>query len=449
MSNMLGFSRAVIAVLVVLCCSNAFAANCGSTWITSVADADTLRQNCRVVTGHVGIGPFSGNDTVHINLDGVEVIEGTLGEYPYTQRDYLTQPSYTLSSSSLKKADAVEFGNYDTHIVNLTLSSLTSVNNYVNIGIYAYNLVYLDLTSLHSADSITLGSPNLHTLHHTELRNVTTLAIGPMEINSLDSLSDNELNLDELYISGPFPNVSNIAIGFTSVNYIQISGNSPITLGGSSTKEMSIKQLNLESITDLKRSAKLKTLEVDSMKLSGPIHITHLEIPFDNLRQLQVLQRENNPLKSITLPPKAVNWTGGFGLVITGGPDLNLTSMYGADDQGKRIQTWYWPKNVSLIDISGATVGNTFFDPFVNQQMGLNKDFPPSVLSYFRINPSANSTTFNCTTFRELEGMGRLPSDGYKFACYNSYLVSGAIRVHVPITLSLFGAVLGIYIWMI
>ncbi|KAJ5494845.1 hypothetical protein N7463_010932 [Penicillium fimorum] len=396
MSNMFGFSRAVIAALVVLCCSNA------------------LRRNCPVVTGHVGIGPFSGNDTVHINLDGVEVIEGTLGEYPYTPRDYLlTQPSYTLSR------------------------------------IHAYDLVDLDLTSLHSADSITLGSPNLHTLHHTKLRNATSLSIHSMQINSLDSLSDNELNLEKLYINGPFPNVNSIAIGCTSVDYMQVLDNSSVTLGGSSTKEMTIKQLDLNSITGLKRSATLQTLEVDSMKLSGPIHITHLKIPFDNLRELQVLQQENSPLKTITLPPKAVDWTGGFGLVVTGGPDLNLTSRYGADDQGKRIQTWYWPKNVLLIDISGATVGNTFFDSFVTQQMGLNKDFPPSVLSDFRIVPSANSTTFNCTTFRELEGMGRLPSDGYEFSCYDPYLASGAIRVHVPITLSFVSAVLGICIWMI
>jgi hypothetical protein len=33
----------------------------------------------RIVYGHVGIGPFADNGTVHINLDGVEMIAGTLG----------------------------------------------------------------------------------------------------------------------------------------------------------------------------------------------------------------------------------------------------------------------------------------------------------------------------------------------------------------------------------
>ncbi|KAJ5186076.1 hypothetical protein N7472_010916 [Penicillium cf. griseofulvum] len=429
MSNMLGFSRAVITVLVVLCCSNAFAANCSSTWITSVADADMLRQNCRVVTGHVGIGPFSGDDTVHINLDGIEAIEGTLGEYPYARHNYFTQPSYTLTSSSLKKVDAVEFGEYNTRIVNLTLPSLTSVNDYVLIGRLAYQLAYLDITSLHSARSITLGSPDLKTLHHTNLRNVTSLSIYPMQVDSLDSLSDNELNLDDLYIKGPFPNVNNIPIGFKSVDFIQISDNSSVTLGGSSTKGMTIKRLNLDNVTGFKRSAKLKTLEVGYLKFSDPVYITHLELPFDNLGTLIIQQYDANPLKSITLPPQR-------------------RELDRADDQGNPIQTWYWPKNVTLIDISAATVKNTFFDPFVVQQMGLNKDFPPSVLSAFRISPLENSTSFNCTTFRELQGMGRL-SDADNFACYDPDLTSGSIRVHVPITLSLVSAVLGISIWML
>jgi hypothetical protein len=339
-----------------------------------VADADTLRQNCRVVTGHVGIGPFTGDETVHINLDGVEMIEGTLGEYPYARHDYFTQPSYTLTSSSLKKADAVEFGKYNTRIVNLTLPSLTSVNDYVFIGKLAYKLAYLDIRSLNSARSIALGSPDLKTLHHTNLRNVTNLSIYPMQVDSLDSLSDNELNLDNLYIKGPFPNVNNIPIGFKSVDFIQISDNSSVTLGGSSTKGMTIKRLDLDNVTGFKRSTKLMTLEVGYLKFSDPIYITHLELPFDNLGTLKIEQYDDNPLKSITLPPNAVDWTGGFALVIDRAPDLNLTSMYGANDQGNPIQTWYWPKNVTLVDISAATVGNAFL--FVSLPCCSHKSLP-------------------------------------------------------------------------
>ncbi|KAJ5458877.1 hypothetical protein N7530_010821 [Penicillium desertorum] len=455
---MLGLSRApLIAPLLAvwLCCSMeltlqyAFAANCSSTWIKSVADADKLRRNCRIVYGHVGIGPFADNGTVHINLDGVEMIVGTLGESPLMQSNDVTQPYYTLSSSSLEAVDAVEIGYYGTKVVNLSLPSLKSVRDYFEVGRRAYNLTYLDISSLNFARSITLSSRNLTTLHHTGLRNVTAMNIDAMKIDSLDSLTDNQLNMSQVFIQGPFPNVNEIAIGFTSAKYLHIDDNSSLILGGSSTTEMTIKELSLHGITDLKRSAQLKTLKVDTLKLSSSISITDLEIPFDDLRSLNIQQRwEIHPMKSITLPPKAVDWTGGFDLDIVGAPDLNLTSIYGANDKGNRVQTWYWPKNVSRIQISDVTVGNAFFDPFVTQQKGpFDSQVPPSVVSSFGVSPAVNSS-FNCTPFVELQSMGRLPD--VLFMCDDSEPPSsGAVPVHLPVPLSLVSAVLGICILML
>lgn len=327
-----------------------------------MADADTLRQNCRVITGDVDIGPFTDNGTVNINLDGVEVIEGILKESYSMEDNYVTQPYYTLSSSSLKKVNGLEFGRYSTKLVNLTLPSLASVDVSLDIGIVAYNLTYLDITSLDSAHIISIGPPNLTTLHHTGLRNVTTLYIYPMLIDSLDSLTDNPLNLSQAYIQGLFPNVNNIVIGFTSAHYIRIYDNSPLTLGGSSTMEMTIKGIFIGGVTDLKRNAQLKTLKVDSIELGVGTPIAHLGLPFDNLRSLKIWAgyKWTRPLESITLPPKAVNWTGGFEFHISSAAYLNLTSIYGADDQGNRIQTWYWPKNVSSISLSGVKIGNEF-----------------------------------------------------------------------------------------
>ncbi|KAJ5419921.1 uncharacterized protein N7487_003471 [Penicillium crustosum] len=368
-------------------------------------------------------------------------------------RDLPTQPYYTLSSSSLQKVNGLEFGRYNTKAVNLTLPSLASVDISVDIGVLAYNLTYLDITSLDSAHSITIGPPNLTTLHHTGLRNVTTLYIHPMLIDSLDTLTDNPLNLSQTYIRGLFPNVNNIAIGFTSADYIHIYDNSALTLGGSSTMEMTIKEIFIGGVTDLKRNAQLKTLKIDSIELSGGTPIDHLGIPFDNLRSLKIWRgfEGTRALKSITLPPKAMNWTGGFELDISGAPNLNWTSIYGADDQGNRIQTWYWPKNVSSIYLSGVMIGNAFFDPFVAQQMGpLNSQFPPSVLTYFGVSPSLNSTSFNCTPFVELQSMGRLPNRELTFSCRDSKPpASGAIPGHPAIPFGLVSAVVGIWIWML
>jgi hypothetical protein len=246
--------------------------------------------------------------------------------------------------------------------MNLTLPNLKRVNDYFEAGDYAYNLKYLDITSLDTASTITLSAPNLTTLHHTRLRNVTKLHIHPMQINSLDSLTDNQLNLREATLEGPFPNVDNIPIGFTSAKYLIIKDNSSVTLGGSSTTAMAVEELRLsDGVTDLKRSAQVNTLEVDTLVISSSVDITRLELPFDNLRSFMIERRaETHPMKSIILPPQALDWTGGFELHISSAPELNLTSIYDHDEKGNRIQTWYWPRNVSYIDMVDVTTGNAF-----------------------------------------------------------------------------------------
>ncbi|CAG8947973.1 unnamed protein product [Penicillium salamii] len=415
-----------------LCCSNAFAANCNSTWIKSAADADALRRNCPIVYGHVGIGPFNGTSTVHINLDGITMIGGTLGEYPYSRHEYDTQPFYTLSSSTLRSVDAVEIGNYDSKIVNLTLPNLDYVDDYFKVGQSAYDLTYLDITSLETASTIKLYAPNLTTLRHTRLRNVLALVVYPMKIDSLDSLANNPIALEDATFDGPFPNVNSITIGFTSVNDLRINDNSFVVLGGTSTKDMNITQLKLSGdVTDLKRSSQLNSLEIDTLALTGSSSITDLELPFDNLRSLKI--QETRSLKSITLPPQALDWTGGFHLYVATAPDLNLTSLYSEDNS---TQTWYWPRNVSYINLIDITTSTEFFDPFLAQQNApLDSKYPPSVLTSFSILPSRNSTSFNCTPFNELLGSGRLPKAGHAINCRDTTKpTNGAIAAHLPIS---------------
>ncbi|KAJ5346790.1 uncharacterized protein N7506_000043, partial [Penicillium brevicompactum] len=412
-----------------------FAADCNSTWIKSAADADALRRDCPIVYGHVGIGPFNGTSTVHINLDGIEMIGGTLGEYPYSRDEYTTQPYYTLSSSTLGSVDAVEIGHYDSKIVNLTLPNLDYVDDDFKVGQSAYHLTSLDITSLDTASTIKLYAPNLTTLHHTRLRNVSSLIVYPMKIDSLNSLTDNPIALQYATFDGPFPNINNITIGFKSVEDLRINDNSSVAIGGSSTKDMNITQLRLSGgVIDFQRSAQLDSLKVDSLDLQEPISITDLELPFDNLRSLKIRQKEETrPLKSITLPPQALDWTGGFHLYIASAPELNLTSLYSQDNS---TQTWYWPRNVSYIYMTEVTTSNAFFDPFVAQQNApLESKYPPSVLSSFSVIPSINSTGFNCTPFNELLESGRLPKAGYAINCQDrTKPTSGAIDVHLPIS---------------
>jgi hypothetical protein len=75
---------------------------------------------------------------------------------------------------------------------------------------------------------------------------------------------------------------------------------------------------------------------------------------------LSVSEAAYSNVETLRLPAKAVNWTGGFMLDVVFSPGLNLSSMYGVDEQGNNIQTWYWPTNVSYIRLSEAIVANPF-----------------------------------------------------------------------------------------
>ncbi|KAJ5747813.1 uncharacterized protein N7511_009509 [Penicillium nucicola] len=433
----------------------ALAFNCSSFVIYSPAGADLLRKNCPVITGHVAIGPLNDNSTTqHINLDGVEVIEGTLGGYWTSIYDTLdTQPYFTLSSSTLTEVGAIEFGSSPTKLQNLTLPNLKTVDTGFSLGHDAPDMTYLDIANLESVSYFTLSAPNITTFRHKSLRNATSVQVYATKIDSLDILSDSRLNLSAVYISGPLPNLNSLTFGFLYVDDFSIYANSSVTLGSPSATNMTIGTLSLAGgVSDLKRSPKLASLKADSLLLSSDISIPHLEIPFDDLRYLKLEQfRGTHPVQDITLPPQAVNWTGGFDVQITGPQNLNLTSMYRTNDQNKRVQTWYWPTNISSISISGCLISNAFFDTFVAQQnSSLNSTPPPSVLTSFSVYPSKNSTDFNCAPFQELLDKGRLLGYKSNLMCSNSTKSSGSTLIDTPSPLRLAGvAALGAAMWMV
>ncbi|KAJ5320369.1 hypothetical protein N7508_000652 [Penicillium antarcticum] len=439
---------------ILLCCSRVLAFNCTSAIIFSPAGADLLRKNCRVIHGDVTIGPSNDNSTTqHINLDGVEVIEGSFWNYVVARRDELDdQPYFTLSSSTLTEVKGeVEFGRYPTKLQNLTLPNLKTVNISFEVGWWADDLTYLDVSSLESVSRFVLGAANLTTFRHKSLRNAKTVGLYPTQIDSLDLVSDSRLNLTNVGFQGPFPNLKNINIGFAYAKLCSIDANASLTLGGPSATNMTIGTLSLGGgVSDIKRSTELESISVDKLSLASSISIPHLEVPFDNLRDLTLEQNyETHPVKDITLPPQAVNWTGGFRLRISDAPELNLTSIYRTDDQNNRVQTWYWPTNISSIWISGANISNEFFDPFVAQQnSSLDSIPPPSVLDSFWVLPSANSTGFKCAPFNELSYKGRLPTSKYDFLCSNSTKSSGSAFIRTPSSLHLAGVALGAALWM-
>ncbi|KAJ5780249.1 hypothetical protein N7457_005409 [Penicillium paradoxum] len=452
---MFRFSSSLIVGLLAasLPCSRALEVDCdGSFRITSEDMAEALRHVCPEVGGSLVIGPFTDNNTIHhLNLDGIVSIGESLMEDRYAREGY---PPYTVSSSTLNKAGGVSFGTWGLDgLMSLSLPNLTYVEDRFAIGEYNTKLTYLDITNLESVSTLSLTLPNVTTFRHKELRNVKTMYLTSMNVDTLDSLSGRPLNLTSATFMGDFPNIDFIPIGFKAVDDLRVFTNLSVTLGGPSTTDMKIGSFTLGGNTDIKYSDDLQSLEVDSLELTLEASIEHLDIRFDNLRSLKVSEYvSSSALKDITLPPKAVNWTGGFDLNIGAATALNLTSMYRDNEQGKRVQTWYWPTNISSIYIGPANVGNPFLqsDTFVAQQKApLDSTPPPSVLKTFTVVPTANTTNFTCVPFLELMDMGRLPNNRAWDFCQNSTDVNGAISLHMPSLPIFVGAVFGATMWML
>ncbi|KAJ5769571.1 hypothetical protein N7520_004130 [Penicillium odoratum] len=340
----------------------ALAGDCGSVNITSVSSADALRKNCQIVDGDVVIGPFSENSEIYnINLDGVEIIKGSLRSYD----DYgLVSWPFAVSSTTLKEVQRSVGFPYLTSInlTSLSLPSLTTVGNTFDL---VGSITSLNIKSLESVPTITLGTPYLRSIQHAKLTNVSSLWIEGNYLDSLDSFFNNAIDINSSVASGPFPNIDTITVGFTSGD-VSITSKSGVILGGPTTMAMAFGYVYLAGgAMFLNRSSTLKSLTAKSFDLGGTSN-TLLDIPFDDLTNLYInLDNEDDVLvEEIRLPPIAVNWTD-FNLYIFEVPSLNLSSQYSINDNGFVFQTWYWPESVSSIYIRGAIVANPFLCVFL------------------------------------------------------------------------------------
>ncbi|KAJ5623145.1 hypothetical protein N7490_011750 [Penicillium lividum] len=289
--------------------------------INSSDDADTLRQNCQTVNGTITIGPFAeSTETLHINLDGVEVIKGSPQAYENDfENKTVSSGPFTVASSTQRSSSICGLFQRPKHFMESHSANLTTVHAKFHIA--KSPITYLDIAALESVFSFTLTAENLTTVHHAKFINLTWMTIDSMRVKSLDSFS-------------------------------------------STTLSMSL----IQKRPDRSQIPELKLLTATDLTLSDTA-ITRLDIPFDDLTLLRVgYEKSAEALTEIRLPSSAVNWTG-FKFLSFQAPNQNLSSQYGTDDDGNRFQTWYWPTDVSDIIIEQTIVDNPFFDAFVTQQM--------------------------------------------------------------------------------
>lgn len=78
---------------------------------------------------------------------------------------------------------------------------------------------------------------------------------------------------------------------------------------------------------------------------------------FDQLSTLEIDRCDG--LTTLQVPPKAVGWED-FGLQIRSCSNLNLSSEYHINSDGENEKIWYWPENITLIDIDYTPTANGF-----------------------------------------------------------------------------------------
>ncbi|KAJ5377612.1 uncharacterized protein N7496_005021 [Penicillium cataractarum] len=413
-----------LIVGLVLFTRTALATNCTTASVASESDAETLRQSCQVITGDLTIGPFAQNtSTINLNLDGITTVKGNIKHDFGSSEFWIEETPFTLTWSTLTKiGGSLVFGDDVCNMHNLTLPNLTTVGGSFSMGIWCSNLTYLDITSLEYVGDLEISGKNLKTLRHTKLSNATGLWIYDNLLDSVDSLFNNPLNITAGAEIETLPNVKNVTIGLRSVDRLNVYSNLTVILGGSSATEMSLGSVELADLTGLQRSSSLEKLTANNITVEPSGSMPEIYLPFDDLRLVYIKEGSYSDVVTLRLPPKAVNWTGGFELSVYESPGLNLSSMYGVDDQGNSVQTWYWPTNVSSVGIYNAIIANSFFDTFVAQQNGsMNATGDtPSTLSYFSLE-ATNRSHLDCTTFNNLQKMNRLPQTEATFASTTGY----------------------------
>lgn len=230
---------------------------CFTASITSESDAETLRQSCSVITGDLTIGSYSQNvSSVHINLDGIETINGSINHDAGAGDDfnYLETP-FTVSSSTLTKiGGSVTFGDDVCNLFNFTVPNLTTVTGTFSVGFWCSNLTYLDITSLEYVDSLEIAGKSLITLRHTKLSNATDVWVYDNLLDSIDSIFNNPLNITTGADIETLPNVKNVTVGFLSANTLSVWSTRTVILGGSSATEMSLGNATFAELTGLQRS---------------------------------------------------------------------------------------------------------------------------------------------------------------------------------------------------
>lgn len=317
--------------------------------------SSVLRESCTELGGDLLFGAAIQN----INLDGLETINGSVGQY--------------LSGGSLRQDFEISSSTLEVIRGNLGFSQLTGLEglsfpNLRNVGrslsLDSDSLRYLDLTSLEYVGQLELRIESLETLSLTRLRGFNDMGQGSGKVEIIDA--GEVTSLDGIFAS-PLEPVNNgdvsdyleVYLDYENIRYVRtltfgwvnnyrttIGGKGlTLILGGPDTTQQYLANLNItDGVEAIRRSGSMENLTVGTFSMNEQLGMHTLSLPFDQLTLMEV--NNNINLGTIDLPEEASQWESRT-IQIEYNRNLFLP---GLDEDGDSL--WHWPKKIDLLRIS-------------------------------------------------------------------------------------------------
>lgn len=135
--------------------------------IANAADAEETRNNCRVIQGSLSFDAFLSES---INLDGIEVVEGSIQylgcDLSYEKKDNRTcllPELFTILSPTLTTVTGNLGFDHSTGLEKIVLPNLRTVNGSLSFRSLK-NISHIDITALEHVNFVSLDTRNLKTL---------------------------------------------------------------------------------------------------------------------------------------------------------------------------------------------------------------------------------------------------------------------------------------------
>ncbi|EXF84013.1 hypothetical protein CFIO01_04873 [Colletotrichum fioriniae PJ7] len=297
----------------------------------------------------------------------------------------------SISSSTITRVNGSVILAYDGWITGLSFPELRSVGE--NFVLHKLeSLKYLDVDQLESVGYMRLMyAPKLTTLKLSAFRNITgityhdglierSMELGLGGLESLDAFfKEPQLSVDQVYIynSGKVERlqIGAAKIGTLKFDYVSYGGpnNLTLVLGGSDITEQTIGSIKTTySLNGIERLANLKTLSVGSFDSYGGNFYQHLDLPFDHLGNLTIMNERE--LMWLSVPPQASQWVNFSLNVQYNNANLNLSTEYRVSDNGEMVRSWYWPQPDMGQSYLRGNLSNLFFDSYFQFRNALSKE---------------------------------------------------------------------------